>query len=374
VVARQTLQILRCAQDDNINNRTPSQKVACYLQILSAAKDGNMSFGRETSLSGSVQGDKTMLKDTLLYLAESRRMRDFVISNRATRGVSRRFVAGEELEDAIGATRVLNKRHLQAALDHLGENVADAREAKAAAQGYIAALECIKQTGVDANISIKLTALGLDIDQKLCEENVRSILEYAGDRQGPNPSPDHPRPYSIFVCIDMEASAYTERTIDITLRMHEQFEHVGTVIQSYLYRSKKDVEQLIAQGVRVRLVKGAYKEPKEVAFQDKSEVDQNYVRLMMMLLSRGNYPAIASHDEEITNTACKYARDTGISKERFEFQMLYGIRRDLQDRLVSQGYNVRVYVPYGTQWYPYLMRRMAERPANLMFVLSNVLR
>jgi proline dehydrogenase len=302
-----------------------------------------------------------MLKDTLLYLAESRRMRDFVISNRATRGVSRRFVAGEELNDAIEATRVLNKRHLQAALDHLGENVADAKEAKAAAQGYIAALECIKSTGVDANISIKLTALGLDIDQELCEENVCSILECA-------------KRSSIFVCIDMEASPYTERTIDMTLRMHQQFEHVGTVVQSYLFRSKKDIEQLIAQGVRVRLVKGAYKEPKEVAFQEKSEVDQNYVRLMMMLLARGNFPAIASHDEAITNMACKYARDTGISKDRFEFQMLYGIRRDLQDKLVREGYNVRVYVPYGTQWYPYLMRRMAERPANLMFVLSNALR
>src|SRR5215470_4977626 len=302
-----------------------------------------------------------MLKDTLLYLAESRHVRDFVIHNRATRGITRRFVAGEELDDAIEAARILNGRHLQVALDHLGENVADTREARAAAQGYITALERIKQTSVDANISIKLTALGMDISQELCEQNVHAILEHA-------------KRHSIFVCIDMEGSAYTEQTVDITLRVHQEFEHVGTVIQSYLYRSKKDLEQLIAQGVRVRLVKGAYKEPKEIAFQEKSEVDQNYVRLMMMLLSRGNFPAIASHDEAITNTACKYARDTGISKETFEFQMLYGIRRDLQDKLVSQGYNVRVYIPYGTQSYPYLMRRMAERPANLMFVLSNALR
>ena len=302
-----------------------------------------------------------MLKDTLLYLAESRHVRDFVIHNRATRGITRRFVAGEELDDAIEATRVLNGRHLQVALDHLGENVAAAQEAKAAAQGYITALERIKQTGVDANISIKLTALGLDISQQLCEQNVRAILEHA-------------KRNSIFVCIDMEGSAYTEQTVDITLRVHQEFEHVGTVIQSYLYHSKKDVEQLIAQGVRVRLVKGAYKEPKEVAFQQKSEVDHNYVRLMMMLLSRGNYPAIASHDEAIINTTCKFARDNGISKSTFEFQMLYGIRRDLQEQLVSKGYNVRVYVPYGTQWYPYLMRRLAERPANLMFVLSNALR
>ncbi len=302
-----------------------------------------------------------MLKDTLLYLAESRHVRDFVIHNRATRGVTRRFVAGEKLDDAIEAARVLNGRHLQVALDHLGENVADAQEAKAAAQDYIAALERIKQTGVDANISTKLTALGLDIAQELCEQNVHTILEHA-------------RRYSIFVCIDMEGSAYTEKTVEITLRVHREFEHVGTVLQSYLFRSKKDAEQLIAQGVRVRLVKGAYKEPKELAFQQKSEVDHNYVRLMMMFLSRGNYPAIATHDEAIINATCKYARDNGISKSAFEFQMLYGIRRDLQEQLVSQGYHVRVYVPYGTQWYPYLMRRLAERPANLMFVLSNALR
>jgi proline dehydrogenase len=172
----------------------------------------------------------------------------------------------------------------------------------------------------------------------------------------------------------MESSAYTERTMDITLRMHERFEHVGTVIQSCLYRSKKDVEQLILQGVRVRLVKGAYKEPKSVAFQVKSDVDRNYVRLMTLLLQRGSYPALATHDEAIIDAACKYSRSNGISPRAFEFQMLYGIRRDLQEKLVEQGYNVRVYVPYGSQWYPYLMRRMAERPANLIFVASNAAR
>ncbi len=302
-----------------------------------------------------------VLKDTLLYLAHNRNLRDFVTHNRATRGISRRFVAGEELDEAIEVTRVLNGQRLQVALDHLGENVSEAEQARAAVQDYIAAIERIKQTGVDANISIKLSALGLDISQELCEQNVRSILEYA-------------RQYAIFVCIDMEGSDYTEQTVDIALRLHKQFEYVGTVIQSYLYRSKKDIEQLIAQGVRVRLVKGAYKEPKEIAFQQKSEVDRNYVRLTMMLLSRGNFPAIATHDEAIINAACKYARDNGISKSAFEFQMLYGIRRDLQEKLVSQGYKVRIYVPYGSQWYPYLMRRLAERPANLIFVLSNALR
>ncbi len=302
-----------------------------------------------------------VLKDTLLYLAHNRNLRDFITHNRATRGISRRFVAGEELDEAIEVTRVLNGQRLQVALDHLGENVSEAEQARAAVQDYIAAIERIKQTGVDANISIKLSALGLDISQELCEQNVRSILEYA-------------RQYAIFVCIDMEGSDYTEQTVDIALRLHKQFEYVGTVIQSYLYRSKKDIEQLIAQGVRVRLVKGAYKEPKEIAFQQKSEVDRNYVRLTMMLLSRGNFPAIATHDEAIINAACKYARDNGISKSAFEFQMLYGIRRDLQEKLVSQGYKVRIYVPYGSQWYPYLMRRLAERPANLIFVLSNALR
>jgi proline dehydrogenase len=302
-----------------------------------------------------------MLKGTLLYMAQNEAVRKFVISNRATRGVSRRFVAGEHLEEAIEVTRALNSRGLHVSLDHLGENVSDEREARAATQDYMEILDRIKATGVDANISIKLTALGLDISTELCEENVARLLEYA-------------QQFPIFVRIDMESSAYTERTVDLTLRLHERFEHVGTVIQSCLYRSKKDVEQLILQGVRVRLVKGAYKEPKSVAFQNKSEVDHNYVRLMTLLLQKGNYPALATHDEAIINAACKYAHDNGIGQDVFEFQMLYGIRRDLQERLVQQGYHVRVYVPYGSQWYPYLMRRMAERPANLMFVMSNAVR
>jgi proline dehydrogenase len=302
-----------------------------------------------------------MLKGTLLYLAHNDTVHNFVIRNKATRAVSRRFVAGETLDDAIEATRALNQRNMHVSLDHLGENVLDAKEAVSAAQDYIAILDRIKQAGVDANISIKLTALGLDVSQELCEQDVRRILEHA--QQVP-----------IFVRIDMEGSAYTEQTVDITLRMHKQYEYVGTVIQSCMHNSKKHVEQLIAQGVRVRLVKGAYKEPKKVAFQQKSEVDHNFVRLMTMLLQRGNYPAIATQDEAIINATCKFARDHGISKSAFEFQMLYGIRRDLQQKLVSQGYNIRIYVPYGSHWYPYLMRRMAERPANLLFVLGNAIR
>lgn len=302
-----------------------------------------------------------MLRDTLLYLARNPNLRNFAIHNPAARRVARRFVAGETLDEAIQLTKAINQKGMHVSLDHLGENVSDAKEAQSSAQDYITILKRISQTGVDANISIKLTALGLDISKDLCEENVCRILECAHENL-------------IFVRIDMEGSAYTERTVDMTLRMHEQFEHVGTVIQSCMYSSKQDVEQLIAQGVRVRLVKGAYKEPKSVAFQQKDEVDANYVRLMMMLLLHGNYPAIATHDEAIINATRKFARDNGIGRSAFEFQMLYGIRRDLQLKLVDQGYNVRIYVPYGSQWYPYLMRRLAERPANLMFVMSNLLR
>ena len=302
-----------------------------------------------------------MLKDTLLYLAQNQRMRDFVIQNPATRGVSRRFVAGETLEDAVQAVRILNKKGNPVALDFLGENVFQESEARESTQNYTAALNLIKQTGIDANISIKLTALGLDISQELCEENMRSILDLA-------------REYGIFVCIDMEASNYTEQTVAMTLKAREQYEQVGTVIQSYLYRSKADIKKLIEHNVRVRIVKGAYKEPPSVAYQNKKDVDESYIEIMKMLLSRGNFPAVASHDENIINAARTYVRDHGISPASFEFQMLYGIRRDLQERLVSEGYNVRVYVPYGSQWYPYLMRRMAERPANLIFVVSNSMR
>lgn len=302
-----------------------------------------------------------MLKDTFLYLAHNQRLHDFALHNKTARGFARRFVAGEALDEAIDTTRSLNRRGIQVALDHLGENVTDEKEARTAAQDYITAIDLIKQTNVAANVSVKLTALGLGVSQELCEENLHAILERSNSG-------------AIFVCIDMEGSDYTDRTIDITLRMHQQFEHVGTVVQAYLYRSKKDIEQLIAHGVRVRLVKGAYKEPHPVAYQNKSDVDYNFMLLMKMLLARGNFPAIASHDEGIIDAARRFVRDYGINKDTFEFQMLYGIRRDLQDKLVKEGYKMRVYVPYGSQWYPYFMRRLAERPANVVFVMSNIFR
>jgi proline dehydrogenase len=302
-----------------------------------------------------------ILKDTLLYLSQNERMHEFVVHNKLARKVSHRFVAGETLEAAIEATRELNKKNMQVALNYLGENVFDASTAQAATQDYISAIERIKQTGVNANISVKLTALGLDISEELCEQNLHTILSRA-------------QQYSIFVCIDMEGSAYTEQTINITLRAHQQFEHVGTVLQSYLFRTRKDLERLITHGVRIRLVKGAYKEPPSIAYQQKKEVDRNYVHLMPLLLAQGNFPAIATHDEEMVKAACKCARDRGISKDAFEFQMLYGVRRDLQELLVNRGYNMRIYVPYGSHWYPYLMRRLAERPANLVFIMSNAIR
>ncbi|GCE04213.1 proline dehydrogenase family protein [Dictyobacter aurantiacus] len=302
-----------------------------------------------------------MLKDTLLYLAQNPRLRDFVVQNKLTRNVSRRFVAGEVLEDALRATRALNDRGIQVALDLLGENVAIKEEAAEAMRDYVNAIELIARTQIDANISIKLTALGLDISPQLCEEYLNTILESG-------------REHNVFVCIDMEGSAYTEQTVALASRARERYELVGTVIQSYLYRSHDDIIKLVDQGTRIRLVKGAYQESQSVAYQEKADVDRNYVELMHILLARGNFPAIASHDEAIIDDACRFVRDHGISKSSFEFQMLYGIRRDLQDKLVKQGYNVRVYVPYGSHWYPYLMRRMAERPANLMFVVTNALR
>ncbi len=302
-----------------------------------------------------------MLKNTLLYLAKSPRLRDFTVQNKIARNISRRFVAGELLDDALQATSVLNKRGIQVAMDLLGENVTSREEADASTQAYIAAIEMISKTHVDANISIKLTALGLDLGYEMCQANLNRIL--ASGQQ-----------HNIFICADMEGSAYTEQTVSTVKEVRARFEQVGTVIQSYLYRSRVDIEQLVDQGTRVRLVKGAYKELESVAYQDKADVDKNYIQLMEILLARGNFPAIATHDETIIDAACRFVRDHGISPSSFEFQMLYGIRRNLQEKLVKQGYNMRVYVPYGSQWYPYLMRRMAERPANLLFVVTNGLR
>lgn len=302
-----------------------------------------------------------MLKDTMLYLARQEGIRDFVTHNPAARRVARRFVAGETLDEAIAVAQALNGRHIAVSLDHLGENVADAAEAEAAARDYNVILDRIQAEGAEANISIKLTALGLDVAPDLCRANLRQVLGRA-------------REHGTFVRVDMEGSDYTQRTLDLVTEMHAEFGNVGTVIQSCLYRSPDDVALLMERGIRVRLVKGAYLEPVAVAYAHKADVDGAYVELMHRLLERGAYPAIATHDERILDDALRFAAARGIARARFEIQMLYGIRRDLQERLARARYNVRVYVPYGTQWYPYLTRRMAERPANLVFVLGNAVR
>ncbi|HEY7982754.1 MAG TPA: proline dehydrogenase family protein [Ktedonobacterales bacterium] len=302
-----------------------------------------------------------MIKEAMLSLAQQERIKHFVMYHPIGRTVARRFVAGETLAEALDVARKLNARGISVSLDHLGENVSAAEEARATAAEYVAALDRIHAEQVEANISIKLTALGLDVDRAECRANVRGVLERA-------------RAHNIFVRVDMEGSDYTQRTLDLVAELRQEFSNVGTVVQTCLYRTPRDVEALIASQTRVRLVKGAYLEPATLAYAHKSDVDEQYLRLMHELLDRGVYPALATHDERIIADACAYAEQHQIARARFEFQMLYGIRRDVQERLAGAGYNVRVYVPYGTQWYPYLTRRMAERPANLMFIVGNTLR
>jgi proline dehydrogenase len=298
-----------------------------------------------------------MLHNTLLALVQSRQLCDFVVQRSSSRSILTRFVAGETLEEAIQATQVLNQRGIHGALAVLGEHVEDERGANELTQSYIKALAAITEHGISANISCKPTSLGLNISADLCEQNLCTIL-------------DHAHRASLFVSLDMEESTFTSQTIEIALSAFRRYNHVGTVIQAYLYRSAVDLDRLMKAGIRVRLVKGSFKEPPTCALQNKSEIDHLYVQLMMKLLVEGNYPAIATHDEAIIHTACNFVRERGISKTSFEFQMLYGIRRDLQEKLAHQGYIVRVYIPYGTHWCPYLMRRMAEYPANLLFCMA----
>jgi len=304
-----------------------------------------------------------MIRAGLLWLSEQPRIFKFVRANGLARKFAARFVAGETVESGVAALKQLNAAGITASLDLLGEAVHNAAEARAARDTYLHTLDRIKAAGAAANISVKLTQMGLDIDAASCVDNLRTIIA-AAQADGS------------FVRIDMEQSDYTERTLQLFRQtFHPQFGNaVGVVLQSYLRRTEQDVEQMIALGGRVRLCKGAYKEPEAVAFPGKRDVDANYVRCMERLLLRGNYPAIATHDVRILEHAKAFARDKGVAPARFEFQMLYGVRRDLQLALKRQGYNVRVYVPFGTQWYPYLMRRLAERPANVAFLLGNVMR
>jgi proline dehydrogenase len=276
-------------------------------------------------------------------------------------GFARRFIAGETVEEAIAAVADLPGKGLGLTLDYLGESVASADAAAAAAADYVGIIDKIVASGIERNISLKLTQLGLDVDRATAVDNMRRILEPA-DANG------------FFVRIDMENSPYTEATLSILETLRQQgHTSIGTVIQSCLKRSEADVRRLNSLGARVRLVKGAYKEPKTVAYQQKSEVDAAFVDLMHLLMDQGTYPAIATHDPIMIETAKAYAKSKGYANDRFEFQMLYGIRRDLQTALVAQGYRVRVYVPFGKQWYPYFMRRLGERPANVAFVVKGLL-
>jgi proline dehydrogenase len=273
------------------------------------------------------------------------------------RAFARRFIAGETVEDAIAAVRLLEAQGLHHTLDHLGESVTSLEGTEACTLEYLNLIQDVARAGVERNISLKLTQLGLDVDRAICVDNLRRILA-AGDR------------HDFFVRIDMESSKYTDATLEIFETVWRHGNHgVGVVLQSCLYRTEKDFERVNALGARIRLVKGAYREPKSVAYQRKADVDAAYLRLAKRLLIEGTYPAIATHDEAIIAEVKRFAADNGISPDRYEFQMLYGIRRDLQASLTAEGYRVRVYVPFGKEWFPYFMRRLGERPANIGFVL-----
>ncbi len=304
-----------------------------------------------------------MLRKTLLYLSHQPQIFRFVRNNGLAKKFASRFVPGETIAAACDAVAQLNAKGISASLDVLGESVSNEAEAREMAKHYLDLLDEMQRRGLEVNVSVKLTALGQDINDALCEENIRAILAKA-------------KSYNGFVRLDMEGSGYTQRTIDFfSQRLYPDYrDTVGIVLQSALRRTMDDVEWSIAQQCRVRICKGAYLEPASVAFPAKKDVDANYSMAMHRLMERGRYAGLATHDETLIEDATRFAKEKGISKDRFEFQMLYGVRRDLQEKLVKDGWRVRVYVPFGSQWYPYLMRRLAERPANLAFITGNVVK
>ena len=302
-----------------------------------------------------------MIRATLMALSQNGMAKRFVLSNRLARRTARRFVAGEDLDDAIGAARASNEAGLKATLDFLGENVASREDAERAREMYLGVFERIAREKLDANVSLKLTQLGLDFGAEFCLEQMLPIVKHAESLGN-------------FVRIDMEGSAYTQRTVEIALRLRRESAAVGTVVQAYLHRTEEDVRVLVGAGCRIRLCKGAYLEPPEVAFPEKKDVDANYVKLMGMLLPSGVYHGIATHDPAMIAATKQFAEERKIAKDQFEFQMLYGIRPDLQKELIREGYRMRVYIPYGRDWFPYFMRRLAERPANLVFIARNLFR
>lgn len=301
-----------------------------------------------------------MLRSTLLYLSRNRRLRRWAESSPVARRLTRRFVAGLTLEEALAVCARLNREAILATLDHLGENVVSAEEAAASKDAYLAALDAIAQRGLQATVSIKLSHFGLDFSEEACRAYVTSVVRRARDT-------------SNAVEIDMEASQYVDRTLGLVTELHGALGCVRAVIQAYLRRSERDLERLIALGIPVRLCKGAYMEPADIAFQGRRQIRANYRRLAEMLLTGGRDPAFATHDEGLIAAIIRRAGERGRNPEGLEFQMLYGIRRSLQRRLCGQGFRVRLYVPYGVAWYPYLMRRLAERPVNLLFIIKNLL-
>jgi proline dehydrogenase len=307
-----------------------------------------------------------VLRALFISLSESRSLRGVAERSAFGQRLSSRFVAGTGVEDALRAAEAVNQAGLSVSVDNLGENVTNAEEARVSAQLYHQLLDEISKRKLNANVSLKLTHMGLDVDEKLARDLVTGLVAKAAALDPPN-----------FVRVDMEGSPYTQRTLDFVCELHRQPGHagsVGAVIQSYMRLAEDDVQKLLAERIRIRLCKGAYKEPDEIAFQKKPEVDANYVKLMKILLKSGVYHGLATHDEKIINHAKVFATRENIPRDAFEFQMLYGIRRDLQRRLVREGWRMRVYIPFGTEWYPYFMRRLAERPANALFIARNFFR
>jgi len=307
-----------------------------------------------------------MLRAFFVRLSENAALRNFAERSALGRRVSDRFVAGTAIPDAVRATQAINRSGMSVSIDNLGENVTNPDEARHSAQLYHQILEAIAARQLNANISLKLTHMGLDVDEKLARELVADLVSKAAAMNPPG-----------FVRVDMEGSPYTQRTLDFVHELHRMRGNgnsVGTVIQSYLKRSESDVEKLLAEGIRIRLCKGAYKEPPEIAFEKKSDVDANYLKLTKILLKSGIYHGLATHDENIVHEVQAFANREKLARDSFEFQMLYGIRRDLQQSLVRDGWRVRVYIPFGTEWYPYFMRRLGERPANVFFIARNLFR
>ena len=304
-----------------------------------------------------------LTRSALIYLSRQEGLKEFATKFSLFRKLTTRFIAGETTDEAVAAIREINARGCSASFDHLNESVNSVEATEAEVREYLHLLELIDQTGINSNVSIKLTQFGLEIDLELAFRNARQVVE-DGARRGN------------FVRIDMEGSNVTQATLDVFKRMRSEFglNDVGIVLQSYLYRTMEDARELLNLPARIRLCKGAYDEPASVAYPDKKDVDDNYVRVMQLLLRSGAYHGIATHDPKMIEATIEFAQREGIGKDAFEFQMLYGIRRDLQEQLARDGYGMRVYVPYGKHWYPYFMRRLAERPANIWFVLKNFLK